>query len=818
LKMDKHHLTILSIIGLVAIVGIIGIILVFSGSNTGRAISPATKELQTIQPVQEVQELEPAKQTVFDNELLTVYEDGTSSINSPLTTDSDDVYYWCADVNMDGIVNVLDAIYYVQYKFNNGPALLGGSGDLNNDGNKDILDILYLLDFKFKEGPAPVCGEQPTPFFDLQVIDIVFPTTIYNGQKVDRKILIKNNGNIGGFIIEGSESYCPNDPDISCGGGGFWTSFPENPSTDNPDYIGPGETKSVTSFISNGRFTPAGEWIAEASRSGKGYHEGVIYEESNPDNNEFTKYFSVSDARVYGYAYIGEQLANTEHGFSQIIDSDDLLQLSKWMVSFGGDYLLTEDYIDVSSGSLRPVSSLSSMDYDYGTDVPLEIAKKSLEYCYSFRNGVDLSQASSNNPLEITFMGENIKIVSVNTDDQITLELGTEIYLNAGESTIYETTNGTNYTVTLDRCGNDAVVVIVNGITRVIGLGQTENFFGFKVKVLSIFNDDGIDMDSAMLLIGTEIIKTYNNGDAYIGEDVEDPDWVWSLADLTTQNPRICVVNDFYKISSAQDPAMPGESYNFPNDFLVLDYESVSPANVDYFSTDIEFDQYADLSSATPGLSSVPVFKISTDKEDGLIISDKYNNITNFTSTIYTDTVYLYKQPQMLSYYYENSEGYVEFAVSTSNIDNIIRSPGQKLHVWALSNQTNLSKIYIIADSIAQDDDITIELGVNSATGMFKGLGEVPNYAEHGELWWHTTSISTQESLRTKYGTIILDPNSNANQDKVKLSVPFERFESEFSIHTFQPGSSSSSSSSSGGPSSSSSSSSSSGSSSSGGG
>ncbi len=803
--MDKHHLSIVSILGVVAIVGIVGIIIAFSGANTGKAITPVTKDLKTAEPIDPLQELGPAKKAVYENEVIAYYDDGSVNIYADTSSGEKDLYYWCADVNNDEAVNVLDILYLINYKFKNGAAPFQGSGDVNNDGKIDIIDINYLINYKYKNGPAPVCGEQPTPFFDLQVTDIIFPT-IYNGQKVDFKIVVKNKGNIGGFILGWGESYCLDDPSVPCGGSGGGMAFPENPSTDNPNYIGPGETKSINPSQSF-RFSGAGDWIAEVSKHGKGYYDGVIYDDSNPENDELTKYFSVSKARFYGYAYIGEELANSEHGFSQIIDSDDLLYLGKWMINFGGESLITKEYIDIYSESLMPVSSLSEHDYDYGTDVPLEAGKDSLKYCYSFLNGVDLSQASNNNPLQIFFLGQTMNILSIIGDTGIKLQTGKQVYLDAGFSTIYTSHNGTNYTVTLDRCSNDAAVVIVDGVAKTINQGDSYEFGYLTVKVITVFNDDGIDMDAAILFLGTT--NTFFDRDAFLGENQDDPDWVWSLADLTTQNPRICAVNDFDKTSGSSNPATPGESYTFPNDWLVLNYESVSPASVDYLGLAIEFDPSADLSSVTPGLGSVPVFTIKTD-EDNLLISNKHINITNLTISIHTDTIYLYKNSQNLYYYYKDPEtGTIRLAGSTSNIDGKIVTPVQKLHIWGLGNETNNSKVYIIVNSVAENDDITIELGIDSTSFMFKGLGQTQGMAEYGDLWWDTTSIMTQNSLRTKYGTVILDPRSNADNDKVKLSMPFERFESEFSLREYTPGSSSSSS---GGGSSSSSSSSSGGS------
>jgi len=64
----------------------------------------------------------------------------------------------CGDVNDDGVVNILDIIYYIDWKFKGGPTPVDiGTADVNSDGAYNILDIIYLIDFKFKGGPDPDC-------------------------------------------------------------------------------------------------------------------------------------------------------------------------------------------------------------------------------------------------------------------------------------------------------------------------------------------------------------------------------------------------------------------------------------------------------------------------------------------------------------------------------------------------------------------------------------------------------------------------------------------------------------------------------------
>ena len=67
----------------------------------------------------------------------------------------------CGDVNANGVVNILDITYLVNYLYKGGPPPQPeASGDVNNDNTIGILDITYLINYLYKGGPAPVCPEE----------------------------------------------------------------------------------------------------------------------------------------------------------------------------------------------------------------------------------------------------------------------------------------------------------------------------------------------------------------------------------------------------------------------------------------------------------------------------------------------------------------------------------------------------------------------------------------------------------------------------------------------------------------------------------
>jgi hypothetical protein len=64
--------------------------------------------------------------------------------------------YLRGDPNSDGIKNISDVVYLVNYVFNKGPAPEPWFlGDTNCSGEVTVSDIVYLINYLFKNGKAP---------------------------------------------------------------------------------------------------------------------------------------------------------------------------------------------------------------------------------------------------------------------------------------------------------------------------------------------------------------------------------------------------------------------------------------------------------------------------------------------------------------------------------------------------------------------------------------------------------------------------------------------------------------------------------------
>ncbi len=65
---------------------------------------------------------------------------------------------FAGDANGDGVIDVADVIYLINYLFKNGSAPEPwGTGDVNCDGTTSISDVVYLINYLFISGPPPSC-------------------------------------------------------------------------------------------------------------------------------------------------------------------------------------------------------------------------------------------------------------------------------------------------------------------------------------------------------------------------------------------------------------------------------------------------------------------------------------------------------------------------------------------------------------------------------------------------------------------------------------------------------------------------------------
>lgn len=181
--------------------------------------------------------------------------------------------------------------------------------------------------------------------------------------------------------------------------------------------------------------------------------------------------------------------------------------------------------------------------------------------------GIDSAKDSSgtatvsSEDLEITIGGE---VIGVFRDDIGTLAISKPDIYNRqyfvrieNSQTSYEPDYGTDVVIEADR---DSIRYTLNGNPLSKNLFFT--LMSQKFVIGKIVNNNSLYLNG----------KLVKDGDAFTGEDLDNPNWVWELERLTSNNPVIGVENDFVMNDPSDIPSPPkvGECIYLPYNYASI--------------------------------------------------------------------------------------------------------------------------------------------------------------------------------------------------------------------------------------------------------
>lgn len=530
---------------------------------------------------------------------------------------------------------------------------------------------------------------------------------------------------------------------------------------------------------------------------------------------------------------LGLSNATTSGDFDKTLQHDDISNLFDGTIDFKGtSYDTSEELSITQANSPVPQTGLTSSDTDYGSDVYLEVlARKDIKFNYKFDQSINLRAATTTDPVVIDFLGNPIKITSVDSAGaKFTAYVGEEDYLTAGQS-VDVVIDGVTKTVTLTDVSSTSAVVDVDGQSVIINSGSTETVNGVEVTVDSVFSRTEISESSANLIIGKQSSETYSDGDAFIGEDTNDPNWVWILQGLDQNGTsmNLSVGNDFVSNDIGSGAAAVGDCISLPNDYVQICLDSLTVADTDYSDYTMELDTSADFSdSFGSGNSSDTAIHFSTSETDGIQLkaySAGANSYPNVTSDVKTKDVWLYTPGESNFYvngsttagdsnvndskfigvfYKDSSSSKIKFfgevdsqsfgteilRINYGNTKdtNIVLRTGATGAVSG--NGANISLAFnVTSDNTGAlangNDNIVVSWGLAAANTTFAELGNTKSTEEAGELKWSNplVNIGTKdEDERTAYGIIVKHPKSNGASDQVVLSIPQDQVKANIVI------------------------------------
>jgi hypothetical protein len=195
-----------------------------------------------------------------------------------------------------------------------------------------------------------------------------------------------------------------------------------------------------------------------------------------------------------------------------VFTDDDLVGLQDGSVTFASENYNFHDEIVLAATSPTIAASLNASEDDYGTGVYMEVASGALSYYYVFDEAINISTATSTDPLTIEFLGKTLKIISVDTtltNTKFTAYVGDVYSMNIGDSVTVE-----GKTIVLENVGSTGSVrMTIDGTLYTVSGTQTRG--GIEITVQDYFYADALAERGATLIMGTQSSETYTDGDPY---------------------------------------------------------------------------------------------------------------------------------------------------------------------------------------------------------------------------------------------------------------------------------------------------------------
>ncbi|MEK6807693.1 MAG: hypothetical protein AABX75_01560 [Nanoarchaeota archaeon] len=445
-----------------------------------------------------------------------------------------------------------------------------------------------------------------------------------------------------------------------------------------------------------------------------------------------------------------------QSGFDQLLDNKDLSALRQGQVNFQGNPYNFKEIIafhNVAAGyddgvmGLRVITSLTSLDDDYKDGIYLEASKDAMGYYYVFDTPIDISKSTNANPLLIKFYNTQIDIISVIDEKTFDARVwdGKEITMPVSSMVFFN-----DQRITLLKVAGNSATFRAGNVQKVIS--GLDTLAGADIELL------GTTANTATFAIGSYAKKRITNGDAWIvpcGKSYArqacsavNPDWVWAVDDLTTNDalgndlygsadnsspgPTLGIRNDYIVNDKSDNPPTMSEAYDFPSNTFGVRFDSLArpsaSTTIKYMDLKISL-QNADFSAVFSGQSNKPSFLIeSSAPSPGLEVLDgnKY---------IRTNKIWLSvnkANQNLIDILYQNNKKIalartVNQAAGSNEIGRI--NHGQtngNAAVLRLTGQPNADDVRLVlainADGIANGKD-NLEAWLGTLNGEFASLG-----------------------------------------------------------------------------------------------
>jgi hypothetical protein len=458
---------------------------------------------------------------------------------------------------------------------------------------------------------------------------------------------------------------------------------------------------------------------------------------------------------------------------------------------------------EIRLGNMAVNTTLDDNDY---AELLAITNDKQLEYRYVFETAFANSSAvgqTTADDLYLTILGKQYQVDALSAAS-ITVVTSQEVSLAIGESI---TIGGKTFTVD-DVFSADAQI---NG--EMISTGNTKKIDGMRVKVKSIgYHSNSPELSKVILQIGEDISKAYSEGEAFVGEDTEDPNWVWTFSNVSVADGYIGVKYNQKETRDTDDVVYEGGSYLLPNNFGAVQFDATTA--VTYRDYKVYFDDAEDLWNSTDLTSTAQVDDAKVMIVEAVDGANDAFKLTNGSQE--TDRIYL--RAAIPSSQGENPEGHTNATIELyySDVDSTVQDSIRPrfIQAWEVDNGTAAAQAgslvgdIDIGDLIFGDSIIAMTVNMsggglnltftdaNSAqnitmnaggAGISNTTGDLKWFGGHVEATDKEDGLSTDMSINgkvvgtfdydvmTSEGLIVKTPEPGLDNDEVYISVPDDR-------------------------------------------
>ena len=257
--------------------------------------------------------------------------------------------------------------------------------------------------------------------------------------------------------------------------------------------------------------------------------------------------------------------------FSELL-SDKELDLFDGEVEFDGEDYEAEEYVLVEG-------KVALNEEDFGSEAYLQVEENGFQYFIQFEDSLDLSEISSDEPLEFSWLGEDVKVVSWDIDE-VEFSSGVEYYMVEGGKIPL----AGEVELELYMVSEDYAVVKIGNDSEKIDEGEVGEVNGYEVRVNEVsYQAYAGGVHAAEISVGEEVKSVLEDGDEFM----DDEKWEFFMGDHIL---GIKLVEEFVEVDEDEDyQALAYEqSLSLPNDFAVMSFEPLSVEEYHKYSFELE--------------------------------------------------------------------------------------------------------------------------------------------------------------------------------------------------------------------------------------